>query len=76
MCVGNAVQGRAELKYSGLGPALEGARSHHSFERGPRSGLRPGRLGLQPGPLVCLVGVRNVALTDAVESIWIVDIIP
>ena len=68
MCVVNAVQGRAELKYSGLGPALEGARAHRSFERGPRSGLRPARLGLKPGPLVCSIEVSNTALLDTLES--------
>ena len=76
MCVGYAVQGRAELKYSGLGPALEGARSYRSFERGPSSGLRPGRLGLKPGPLVCSMEVSNTTLLDTLESICIVKRIP
>ena len=53
---------------------LWGARAHCSFEPGPGSRLRsgPARLGLKPGPLVCLMEVRNIALTDTAKSLWTV----
>ena len=56
---------------------LWGALAHCNFEPGPSSGRRsgPARLGLKPGLLVCSMGVRNTALTDTAESVWIVNII-